>query len=116
MSNITKRVSELSSYGLELPNYTPEMIAKIEDNLTAYMVKKTEKALFEFFEPYLRKAGIKGEITKGKTKWRGIKIHVKNDIYSSVYQLIQRGQFISPEFKVDFKQNLFTKTFKSCQK
>lgn len=110
MSNITKRVTELPTYGLVIPNYTPEMIIEMENNLTAYMVKKTEKALFEFFEPYLRKTGIKGEITKGKTKWRGIKIHVKNDIYSSVYQLVQRGKTISPEFKVDFKQNLLTKT------
>ena len=105
MTNITKRVSELPSYGLGIPNYTPEMIAKIEDNLTAYMVKKTEKALFEFFEPYLRKAGIKGKITKGKTRWRGIKIHVKNEIHYSVYQLIQRGETISHEFKIDFVQH-----------
>jgi hypothetical protein len=105
MSKITQRVNELPSYGLGLPSYTPEMIQKIENNLIAHMVKKTDEQLMEFFDPYLRKTGIKGEITKGKLKWRGIKMTVKSDIYSSVFQLVQRGETISPEFKANFRIN-----------
>ena len=68
-------------------------------------LKKTDEQLMEFFDPYLRKTGIKGEITKGKLKWRGVKMTVKSDIYSSVFQLVQRGETISPEFKANFRLN-----------
>lgn len=106
MSKATKRVTELPSYGLELPTYTPETIAKIENNLINHWVEKTNKEIMEFFYPYLRKTGIKGQITIGKTNWRGIKIRVKSCVFYNVYQLEQRGVLISPEFKVDFLQKL----------
>ena len=102
MSNITKRVTELPTYGLGIPNYTPEMIIEMENNLTAYMVKKTEKALFEFFEPFLRKAGIKGEITKGKIKWRGLKMHSFASFQFTDYQLFKRGEAISPTLRINY--------------
>jgi hypothetical protein len=68
--------------------------------------KKVDKEMFIFFEPYLRKAGIKGELTHGKTKWRGIKMHETNEYLKTTYQLFQRGVAISPIFEINYDLNL----------
>lgn len=69
-------------------------------------VKAIDRALSDFFTPYFRDAGIKGEITKGKIKWRGIKIKVQQNIGSTTYQLNQRGVHISPRFEITFNYEL----------
>ena len=79
-----------------------EKMQSLMSDITSKMVKQTDEKLWSFFEPYLREAGIKGEITKGKIKWRGIKLKVQNDLGSSKYQLNQRGVDISPVFTVEF--------------
>lgn len=71
-------------------------------DITTKIVQQKNKKLWEYFEPYLRKAGINGEITKGKIKWRGIKVKVQRDLGSCKYQLCQRGVDISPIFTFEF--------------
>lgn len=66
------------------------------------MMKQADDKLWSFFEPYLREAGIKGKITKGKIKWRGIKLKVQHDLDSSKYQLSKRGVDISPVFTIEY--------------
>lgn len=92
--------------------FTPEFEKEAEkmqslmSDITLKMMEQTNEKLWSFFEPYLRGAGIKGEITKGKIKWRGIKLKVQNDLGSSKYQLSQRGVDISPVFTVEFGLHL----------
>lgn len=79
-----------------------EKMQSLMSDITSKMMKQADEKLWSFFEPYLREAGIKGEITKGKIKWRGIKLKVQNDLGSCKYQLNQRGVDISPVFTVEF--------------
>lgn len=79
-----------------------EKMQSLMSDITLKMMQQTNEKLLSFFEPYLRGAGIKGEITKGKIKWRGIKLKVQNDLGRSKYQLSQRGVYISPVFTVEF--------------
>jgi len=44
---------------------------------------------------------IKGEITKGKLKWRGIRIVEQTFGFSSFSWVEQRGKQISPKFQVN---------------
>lgn len=85
---------ELEKLQQEAANFHDLILEKIQE--------EEDRKLWEYFEPYLRAAGIKGEITKGKIKWRGIKLKVQNDLGSSKYQLNQRGVDISPVFTVEF--------------
>ena len=88
--------------------FTPEFEKEAEkmqplmSYITLKIKEQTNEELWSFFEPYLRGAGIKGEITKGKIKWRGIKLKVQNDLGSIKYQLSQRGVDISPILTVEF--------------
>ena len=92
--------------------FTPEFETEADkmqplmSDITLKMKEQTHKELWSFFEPYLRGAGIKGEITKGKIKWRGIKLKVQYDLGSIKYQLSQRGVDISPLLTVEFGLSL----------
>lgn len=86
---------------VEFENESEKMQSLISD-ITSKMIKQADEKLWCYFELYLRDAGIKGEITKGKIKWRGIKLKVQNDFGSIKYQLNQRGVDISPVFTIDF--------------
>ena len=79
-----------------------EKMQSLMSDVTSKMMKQADEKLWAFFEPYLREAGIKGEITKGKVKWRGIKLKVQIDLGSIKYQLSQRGVDISPVFTVEY--------------
>jgi len=81
-------------------------IETIQQQIIDAQVKAIDRALIYFFTPYFRQAGIKGEITKGKIKWRGIKMKVKEELFKSTYQLNQRGVDISPRFEITFKHEL----------
>jgi SOS-response transcriptional repressor LexA len=78
----------------------------IADEIIKEWAKKTDKEMFNFFEPYLRKAGVKGELTYRKIKWRGIKMHQTNEYLKTTYQLFQRGIAISPIFEINYDLNL----------
>lgn len=62
-------------------------ILTIQNSIINEIITKSDAKIMEFFEPYLRKSGIVGEITKGKIKWRGIKMRVRYDLNSTTYQL-----------------------------
>lgn len=67
-------------------------------------MKKEEK----IFEKALRenaKPKITGEITKGKIRWRGIRIVQQNDFLKSVKWLEQRGKQISPKITFEASVN-----------
>jgi hypothetical protein len=80
-------------------------LENIQNEIITQFIKKTDEKLMEFITPYLRIAGIKGEITKGKIKWRGIKMKVHSDFNSTKYQLNQRGIDISPIFEIKNELN-----------
>jgi hypothetical protein len=71
-------------------------LEQIQNEIIESQVKNIDNKLSEFFTPYFRSAGIKGEITKGKIKWRGIKMKVDYQLGKKFYQLNQRGVDISP--------------------
>jgi hypothetical protein len=73
----------------------------IEQILKGY-VEFTDEKLSEFFEPYYRSLGIKGKITKGKTRWRGLKMHIHENENKTTYQLFQRGIAITPILEIEF--------------
>ena len=80
-------------------------IEQLQCDIINLYLNNVDKKLKEFFEPYLRNAGIKGEITANKIKWRGIKMKINQDLKSTKYQLNQRGIDISPVLII---KNTFT--------
>jgi len=75
--------------------------------LSEYMRKGMEQKE-EIFNKALRENAvppIKGEITAGKCKWRGIKIN--HYIETGEECLTQRGIEISPRFKFTFNLDIF---------
>ena len=79
-------------------------LEQIQNEIIKNHVEIIDKKLMEFFTPYFCSLGIKGEITKGKIKWRGIKMKVSYELGKHRYQLNQRGVDISPVFELTFKQ------------
>lgn len=79
----------------DMESVTLEVIKKIQKQQEAVI----EKALRTFADP-----PIKGEITKGKIKWRGIKLIVVRNFMKEWRWLEQRGKQISPKMLIEFKQ------------
>lgn len=44
---------------------------------------------------------IKGDITEGKLKWRGIKMVIQKDGLNTVKWIEQRGNIISPKYQIN---------------
>ena len=82
-------------------------LEQIQDEIIKRQLKLIDEKLMDFFTPYLRSAGIKGEITKGKIKWRGIKMKVGYELGMQRYQLNQRGVDISPVFEIKFETSKY---------
>lgn len=77
----------------EMPNFN---ITAVESRFIQEQKKKEE----EIFITALRTMAeppIKGEITKGKVRWRGIRIVQQNDSFKYTKWLEQRGKQISPK-------------------
>jgi hypothetical protein len=77
-------------------------IASVTQRLISQM-QKQEEELFTTALRIMAEPPIKGEITKGKITWRGIKLirqHIGFDTYS---WLDQRGKQISPKFHTEVK-------------
>jgi hypothetical protein len=91
-----------SKYHTDIPKYSDEQISEIQSKVVDQMMKSINKDLKEFFEPYFRSAGIKGEITKGKIKWRGLKMHSRASFEFTEYQLFKRGVAISPTIRINY--------------
>lgn len=73
---------------------------KIAENIIIQDNRQIEMLFIKSFENII--PPLKGEITKGKLKWRGISLGVKN---GSEYWVIQRGKQISPTLKIIRKFN-----------
>jgi len=74
----------------------------IQEKIVKEFAQKTDLKIKEFFEPYFRDVGIKGDITLGKTKWRGLRMHIEENIGNTTYQLFQRGVAISPVLVIEY--------------
>lgn len=94
-------MKQVATYHNNYPAYSESQIFDMMEQYVVILAEKVSKQIDEYFEPYIRKTGVKGDITKGKLKWRGIKLHIYNGNNYRCYQLIQRGVKISPRLKVD---------------
>ena len=78
-------------------------------NIQQSIIEDAIKKENDYFEKYIRENAtpkIKGEITKGKLKWRGIKLCVFNGHYEGTMKWVtQRGNQISPKLIISFKVN-----------
>ena len=86
---------------IEHPNFKiDEELALDIANFTQLFIDEVIRKEEELFTTALRviaKPPIKGEITKGKVRWRGIRIVQYNDGFKYTKWLEQRGKQISPK-------------------
>lgn len=99
-------MKKIATYTTEFPAYSDSQIFDLTEQYVNKQAELISKKIDQYFEPYLLKTGIKGEITKGKLRWRGIKLHIYSGVDYRCYQLVQRGVKISPRLKVDFFGNI----------
>lgn len=81
----------------EMPNFNLENIVNkfIQEQL------KKEEEIFTSALRIMAEPPINGEITKGKVRWRGIRIVQHNDGFKYTKWLEQRGKKISPTIVFD---------------
>jgi len=82
----------------------PEMPSLNIDAVISRFIQEQQKKEEEIFTTALRTMAeppIKGEITKGKVTWRGIRIIQYNDGFKHTKWLEQRGKQISPKIVFD---------------
>ena len=77
-------------------------IASVTQRFVAEMQKKEEE-LFTTALRTMAEPPIKGEITKGKIAWRGIRLIRQQVGFDSYSWLEQRGEQISPKFHIESK-------------
>jgi hypothetical protein len=92
---------------IEHPNFQVDEdlalnIASVTQRLIAEMQKQEEK-LFTTALRTTAEPPIKGEITKGKLTWRGIRLVRQQIGFDSYSWLEQRGKQISPKFHIQAK-------------
>lgn len=78
----------------------PEMTSLNIDAVVSRFIQEQQKKEEEIFTTSLRTMAeppIKGEITKGRVRWRGIRIVQQNDGFKYTKWLEQRGKQISPK-------------------
>lgn len=77
------------------------------DVISRFFVEQMKKEN-EIFEKALRENAqpkVTGEITKGKIRWRGIRIVQQDEFLKSVKWLEQRGKQISPKITFEASAN-----------
>ncbi len=76
---------------------------KISDVTSRFIQEqqKREEEIFTYALRIIAKPPIKGEITKGKVRWRGIRLVQYNDGFKYTKWLEQRGKQISPKIVFD---------------
>ena len=77
-------------------------IASVTQRLISEM-QKQEEELFTTALRTMAEPPIKGEITKGKITWRGIRLIRQQVGFDSYSWLEQRGKQISPKFHIEAK-------------
>lgn len=75
------------------------------DNITNKLISNIIEKEDEFIKNQLKlaKPQIKGEITKGKLKWRGIKLIEINDFNGTTKWIEQRGKQIGERLQYTYK-------------
>jgi hypothetical protein len=87
------------SFAFEIPSFE-EQIKPIQDAIIKSYTKQVEDIFIQSVRT-VAKPPIKGKITRGKLKWRGIMLHQTNyGILGSEMQLFQRNTPISPILKL----------------
>ena len=92
---------------IENPNFQVDEdlalnIASVTQRFIAEM-QKQEEELFTTALRTMAEPPIKGEITKGKITWRGIRLIRQQVGFDSYSWLEQRGKQISPKFHIEAK-------------
>ena len=92
---------------IEHPNFkVDEDLALNIANVTQYLFDEALRQEEDLFTTTLRTMAeppIKGEITKGKLIWRGIRLIKQQVGFDSYSWLEQRGKQISPKFHIEAK-------------
>lgn len=106
-ANLKKEIMKYELKKIEHPNFqVDEDLALNIANVTQRLfdeVRRQEEELFTTALRVMAEPPIKGEITKGKTRWRGIRL-VRQQIGLDSYSwLEQRGKQISSKFHIEAK-------------
>jgi translation initiation factor 2B subunit (eIF-2B alpha/beta/delta family) len=88
------KIEGMDEIALNMVSVTQRFIAEIQ---------KQEEELFTTVLRTMAEPPIKGEITKGKITWRGIRLIRQQLGFDSYSWLEQRGKQISPKFHVEAK-------------
>lgn len=76
-------------------------LTQLRDQTIDLYLQSTDAQIKLLMENNLRKLGIKGEFTKGRLRWHGIRMHITEYEWNKTgYQLFQRGVAVSPELIV----------------
>lgn len=89
-----RKIEEQKNEGVDEMSFTKRMI---------FEMQKQEEELFITALRIMAEPPIKGEITKGKITWRGIKIIRQNIGFDTYSWLEQREKQISPKFHIEAK-------------
>ena len=87
---------KLDKLNFDLPEMPRLNIADVISHFISEQQKK-EEDIFTSALRIMAEPPIKGEITKGKVRWRGIRIVQYNDGFEYTKWLEQRGKQISPK-------------------
>lgn len=87
-----------------------EELNKIQAELISNAVKQINSNIDNKIEEIVRTRAnpiLKGTITKGKLKWRGISLQVHNNIpNNTTYRVVQRGEQIGEDIVVTYSSKL----------
>jgi translation initiation factor 2B subunit (eIF-2B alpha/beta/delta family) len=88
------KIEGMEEMALNIASVTQRFIAEMQ---------KQEEELFTTALRTIAEPPIKGEITKGKITWRGIRLIRQQVGFDSYSWLEQRGKQISPKFHIEAK-------------
>ncbi len=88
------KIEGMDEMALNIANVTQRFISEVQ---------KQEEEIFTIALRTMAEPPIKGEITKGKIRWRGIRLIRQQIGLDSYSWLEQRGKQISPKFHIESK-------------
>lgn len=105
-----KTCKELSEVFGKIDPNLDDMHERISQSLQGYKLRD-ERIKEEWVCNVLKDAlpPIKGEITKGKLKWRGIKLYIHTGARDSMYEVMQRGVRLGLLKVVDCQRDDFSR-------
>ena len=88
---------------------TPPWVSNFEETKTRilYKARAEQDRIFEYALRNVAEPPVKGKITRGKIRWRGIRLVVKDQFGKHERWLEQRGKRISPVIVIEtvYKRN-----------